>query len=312
MKYILTMLFAFMVALNANAQTTKTMYTCPMHAEVQQAARGKCPKCGMDLVAKKIAIKTAAKPVQKAPTNKPAKNATPKSIAMPVMKDGNKPTGEMQHNPKSSHSADTIYTCPMHPEVISDKPGDCPKCGMHLEPKKKEVEETATHQMHGNFSADENADKISFQGKTVRYDLYVTDTIVNFTGKKRHAYAINGQIPAPVLYFTEGDTAEIYLHNRLKKEETSLHWHGVILPNWEDGVPYLTTKRIGPGETHLYKFKVVQNGTYWYHSHSGLQEQAGLYGTLVFKKRDDDAMENKYAAVLPVMLSEWTDEKQIK
>ncbi len=122
-------------------------------------------------------------------------------------------------------------------------------------------------------------------GKTVRYDLYITDTMVNFTGKPKHAYAINGSIPGPDLVFTEGDTAEIYLHNQLKGEETSLHWHGVILPNRFDGVPYLTTAPIHPGDVHLYKFAVHQNGTYWYHSHSGLQEQAGIYGALVFKKR---------------------------
>src|SRR5665647_546985 len=136
------------------------------------------------------------------------------------------------------------------------------------------------------------ADKVNLlPGKTVRYDLYVRDTIVNFTGKRKHAYAINGSLPAPTLIFTEGDTAEIYLHNELKKEQTSLHWHGVILPNRFDGVPYLTIAPIGPGETHLYKFRVVQNGTYWYHSHSGLQEQAGMYGALIFKKREVTQME---------------------
>jgi FtsP/CotA-like multicopper oxidase with cupredoxin domain len=131
------------------------------------------------------------------------------------------------------------------------------------------------------------SDKVNMApGKTVRYDLYITDTIVNFTGKAKHAYAINGSIPGPDLVFTEGDTAEIYLHNKLKNEETSLHWHGVILPNRFDGVPYLTTAPVHPGDVHLYKFAVHQNGTYWYHSHSGLQEQAGIYGALVFKKRE--------------------------
>lgn len=122
-------------------------------------------------------------------------------------------------------------------------------------------------------------------GKTVVYHLYITDTMVNYTGKSRHAYAINGTIPGPDLVFTEGDTAEIYLHNMLKDEETSLNWHGVILPNRFDGVPYLTTAPIHPGDVHLYKFAIVQNGTYWYHSHSELQEQAGIYGALIFNKR---------------------------
>jgi len=153
--------------------------------------------------------------------------------------------------------------------------------------------------------------KISFGGKTVRYDLYVKDTLVNFTGKPARAIAINGKLMAPTLYFTEGDTAEIYLHNQLK-ENTGLHWHGVILPNEMDGVPYLTTKEVKPGETHLYKFRISQNGTYWYHSHEGTQEQIGMNGILVFNKRDTQPSK-KFAADIPVILGEWTDEnpKQI-
>ena len=102
---------------------------------------------------------------------------------------------------------------------------------------------------HGEMSRQTEDSTVFVQkGKTIRYDLYVTDTVVNFTGKKKHAYAINGSLPAPTLTFTEGDTAEIYLHNQLKSEETSLHWHGVILPNQFDGVPYLTTARSGPAK----------------------------------------------------------------
>ena len=78
-----------------------------------------------------------------------------------------------------------------------------------------------------------------FAQKLVRYDLYVRDTVVNFTGKPKRALAVNGQIPMPTLTFTEGDTAAIYVHNQLN-EETSLHWHGLFLPNKEDGVPNLT------------------------------------------------------------------------
>ncbi len=137
----------------------------------------------------------------------------------------------------------------------------------------------------------------------VHYDLYVTDTIVNYTGRKRHAIAINGSIPAPTLYFTEGDTAEIYVHNNLK-EETSIHWHGVILPNQYDGVPYLTTQPIRPGQTHLFKFPIVQNGTTWYHSHTKLQEQSGMYGALIFHKRVAPGIKE-----YPLVLSDWSDEK---
>lgn len=149
----------------------------------------------------------------------------------------------------------------------------------------------------------------SYAQKVVRYDLYARDTVVNFTGKPRHALAVNGRIPMPTLTFTEGDIAEIHLHN-MAKEATSLHWHGVQLPNAQDGVPYLTQMPVGPGETYVYRFPVKQNGTYWYHSHSGLQEQIGMYGSLVFKKRKDEPGFRKGIDDLPevnVILSEWTD-----
>ncbi|WP_317132153.1 multicopper oxidase domain-containing protein [Sphingobacterium phlebotomi] len=145
--------------------------------------------------------------------------------------------------------------------------------------------------------------------KVVRYDLYVTDTLVNYSGKERHAIAVNGQIPMPTLIFTEGDTAEIVLHNLLK-ESTSLHWHGVQLPNREDGVPFLTQMPIPVGATYTYRFPVKQNGTYWYHSHSGFQEQIGMYGAIIFQKRKDDRSFRKGIddiPTIPVVLSEWTD-----
>ncbi|MES2590217.1 MAG: multicopper oxidase domain-containing protein [Bacteroidota bacterium] len=145
--------------------------------------------------------------------------------------------------------------------------------------------------------------------KVVRYDLYVKDTIVNFTGKEKRAIAVNGQIPMPTLTFTEGDTAEIHVHNQLK-ESTSLHWHGVYLPNKEDGVPYLTQMPIEANTTHVYRFKIIQNGTHWYHSHSGLQEQIGMYGSLILKKLEDDPTFRKGIDDLPsvpIVLSEWTD-----
>lgn len=147
--------------------------------------------------------------------------------------------------------------------------------------------------------------------QVVRYDLYVKDTIVNFTGKEKRAIAVNGQIPMPTLTFTEGDTAEIYVHNQLK-ESTSLHWHGLFLPNKEDGVPYLTQMPIEPNTTHVYRFPIIQNGTYWYHSHSGLQEQIGMYGPLILKKREGDPTFRKGIDDLPpipIVLSEWTDHK---
>jgi FtsP/CotA-like multicopper oxidase with cupredoxin domain len=145
--------------------------------------------------------------------------------------------------------------------------------------------------------------------KVVRYDLHVKDTLVNFTGKTKRAIAVNGQIPMPTLTFTQGDTAEIHVYNELK-ESTSLHWHGLILPNKEDGVPYLTQMPIEPNTSHVYRFPIVQNGTHWYHSHSGLQEQIGMYGSMILNKRTDDTSFRKGIddlPTIPVIISEWTD-----
>tara|TARA_R110002049_G_scaffold309168_1_gene517841 strand:+ start:8909 stop:11191 length:2283 start_codon:yes stop_codon:yes gene_type:complete len=150
-----------------------------------------------------------------------------------------------------------------------------------------------------------------FGQKVVRYNLTVTDTIVNFSGKEKHAIAVNGQIPMPTLTFTEGDIAEIVVHNTLK-ESTSLHWHGLFLPNKYDGVPYLTQMPIEPNETFTYRFPIIQSGTHWYHSHSGLQEQIGMYGSLVLLKKKDDPTFRKGIDDLPevpIILSEWTDIK---
>ncbi len=138
--------------------------------------------------------------------------------------------------------------------------------------------------------------------KSVRYDLYVSDTTVNYTGYTKEAIAINGQLPAPTLYFTEGDTAVIYVHNKMH-HETSIHWHGLLLPNEQDGVPYLTTAPILPHSTHIFKFPLKQSGTYWYHSHTMLQEQSGMYGALIIHKRNKKAVNEEV-----VLLSDWSDE----
>jgi FtsP/CotA-like multicopper oxidase with cupredoxin domain len=147
--------------------------------------------------------------------------------------------------------------------------------------------------------------------KVVRYDLYVKDTLVTFAGKEKRAIAVNGQIPMPTLSFTEGDTAEIHVHNLLK-EETSLHWHGLFLPNKEDGVPNLTQMPIKPGTTHVYRFPIIQHGTHWYHSHSGLQEQIGMYGSMILNKKPADIEKRKEVdglPTVPLILSEWTNYK---
>lgn len=145
--------------------------------------------------------------------------------------------------------------------------------------------------------------------QVVRYDLHVRDTIVKYAGKERRAIAVNGQIPMPTLTFTQGDTAEIHVYNHLK-ESTSLHWHGLFLPNQEDGVPYLTQMPIAPNSTYTYRFPIIQNGTHWYHSHSGMQEQIGMYGSMILKKRVNDPTFRKGIDDLPsvpVILSEWTN-----
>jgi FtsP/CotA-like multicopper oxidase with cupredoxin domain len=139
-------------------------------------------------------------------------------------------------------------------------------------------------------------------GHRVIYHLYITDTTVNYTGKKRKALAVNGSIPAPTLDFTEGDTAEIYVHNTMMME-TSIHWHGLILPNQYDGVSYLTTKPIKMGETHFYNFPLKQNGTYWYHSHTMMQQQSGLYGAIIIHKKEEPPLKE-----YTLLLSDWTNE----
>jgi len=142
-----------------------------------------------------------------------------------------------------------------------------------------------------------------YVGKRVVYDLYVTDTLVNFTGKVRPAVALNGHLPGPTLRFVEGDTAVVRVHNRLKGA-TSMHWHGLILPNKEDGVPYLTTAPILPGSTHTFTFPLIQHGTYWYHAH-GLEEQSGMYGSMVIQPRETKPAMKEYV----LLLSDWTDQK---
>ncbi len=138
-----------------------------------------------------------------------------------------------------------------------------------------------------------------------RFDLAIGQMPINITGHSRIATAVNGSVPAPTLRFREGDNVTINVTNKLD-EPTSIHWHGIRLPNDMDGVPGLTFKGIMPGETFTYRFPVVQNGTYWYHSHSGMQEQTGLYGPLIIEPREKEtyAYDREYV----VMLSDWTDE----
>ena len=119
------------------------------------------------------------------------------------------------------------------------------------------------------------------------FDLTIAPHPVNFTGKPGVATLINGSLPAPILRWREGDTVTLRVRNELA-EDTSIHWHGVLLPANMDGVPGLSFRGIAPGESYLYRFKVRQSGTFWYHSHSGLQEQTGMYGPLVIEPREPE------------------------
>ena len=169
----------------------------------------------------------------------------------------------------------------------------------------------AQHEEH-NVTRSSKEEKKSEQrgvrriGPVVEYHLYVNDTTVNFTGRKKKALAINGQIPAPTLRFTEGDSAVIHVHNLLN-DEVSIHWHGVLLPNEQDGVHVLNTPPIHAGQTHTFRYRIIQNGTLWYHSHTGVQEQEGLYGPLVFYPAVTEKEAGKNEEVL--QLSDWRDER---
>ena len=140
-----------------------------------------------------------------------------------------------------------------------------------------------------------------------KFELSYSPLKVNFTGKERIATAINGTVPAPVLRWKEGDTVTLNVTNNMA-EDTSIHWHGIILPEEQDGVPGISKgfNGIKPGETFQYQFKVNQSGTYWYHSHSGFQEQTGAYGAIVIEPKDPPPY--TYDRDYVVMLSDWTDE----
>ena len=137
------------------------------------------------------------------------------------------------------------------------------------------------------------------------FDLYIGELPVNITGNARTGMAINGSIPGPILRWREGDTVTLRVRNRLK-EDTSLHWHGIILPANMDGVPGMSFDGIAPDGMYQYSFKVNQSGTYWYHSHSGLQEQSGVYGAIVIDPKEPEPY--SYQRDYVVMLSDWTDE----
>jgi CopA family copper-resistance protein len=138
------------------------------------------------------------------------------------------------------------------------------------------------------------------------FDLNLGETLVNFTGSPRIAHTVNGSLPAPILRWKEGDTVTLRASNRLRDDDASIHWHGILLPANMDGVPGLSFNGIRPGETYVYRFNVKQGGTYWYHSHSAFQEQLGLYGALIIEPREPEPF--KYDREHVVLLTDWTDE----
>lgn len=137
------------------------------------------------------------------------------------------------------------------------------------------------------------------------YTLTIKEEMVNKAGKEVKGMTVNGTIPGPTIEFTEGEYAVIYVKNEMSVE-TSVHWHGMLLPNFYDGVPYLTTPPIKPGTTFKYEFPLKQSGTYWYHSHTMLQEQSGVFGSFVINPKEKTL---DYDKDLVLMLSDWTNEK---
>ncbi|MBE0663859.1 MAG: multicopper oxidase domain-containing protein [Bacteroidales bacterium] len=151
-----------------------------------------------------------------------------------------------------------------------------------------------------------NGENRNEEGRPVKeFNLTIEQNEMTLGGVKAKAMTINGSIPGPVLEFDEGDLAVINVFNKMDVE-TSVHWHGIILPNFFDGVPYLTTPPIKPGTTFQYRIPLNQSGTYWYHSHTMLQEQKGVYGSIVIQPKEKTL---EYDKDLVVVLSDWTNEK---
>ena len=144
------------------------------------------------------------------------------------------------------------------------------------------------------------------EGRNIQeYNLTIEENEITLSGVTAKGMTINGGIPGPTLEFNEGDLAIINVTNKMD-EETSVHWHGLILPNFYDGVPYLTTPPIKPNTTFQYRIPINQSGTYWYHSHTMLQEQKGVYGSIVIHPKEKTL---DYDKDLVVVLSDWTNEK---
>jgi len=141
------------------------------------------------------------------------------------------------------------------------------------------------------------------------YDLEVGPVTLDVSGQPVDGFAINGQVPAPLLRFTEGEDLTINVTNTLKVD-TSIHWHGFVLPFDQDGVPGMSFPGIKPGETFTYRFKAPKAGTYWYHSHSGLQEGAGMYGPIIIEPEGREPF--RYDRDYAVVLSDWHEDSPMQ
>lgn len=143
------------------------------------------------------------------------------------------------------------------------------------------------------------------ENRHTTYDLTIAEVELNIDGRRTTVTAINGSVPGPLLRFREGDIAILRVTNALS-EDTSIHWHGIILPFGMDGVPGVSFSGIKPGETFTYRFPVQQSGTYWYHSHSGLQEQTGVYGPIIIDpaEAEPQPFDREYV----IVLGDWTFE----
>ena len=138
-------------------------------------------------------------------------------------------------------------------------------------------------------------------GRVVDYELVIAGRTLSPAGRQVDVLTVNGTLPGPVLRFHVGDMARIRVRNELASESTSVHWHGLLLPNAQDGVPGVTTPPIAPGGSHTFEFVLRHAGTYWYHSHTHLQEQRGVYGAIVVLPRAGE----------PVPASDRTDREEV-
>ncbi len=137
------------------------------------------------------------------------------------------------------------------------------------------------------------------------FDLILSNTPKNFSGRWTSATSVNGSVPAPTLCWREGTTVTLRVHNRLPTS-SSIHWHGIMLPFDMDGVPGISFPGIPAGETFTYRFPVRQSGTYWYHGHTRFQEQTGLYGAIIIEPEAGEPIRTDRDHI--VLLSDWTDE----